>query len=233
MDRHRGTLFIVTEVAPYRDGPAGVHGVLPQSAVALAELAGLTQLRPQLVEDVSRVEPSDLAAGGVLALFTIGETPWTLLQRAAIADGVRSGRLGIFGVHSATDSCLGWDDYGTLLGARFDGHPWTQTFAAEVTEQSHPATGHLGGSWTCHDEVYLFRDLRRDARILLRVAEGQLDMEVPGARLPTIGLPLCWCFTEAAGRVFYTALGHFPAAWESPVYLRHLAGGLTWVLGDG
>ena len=34
----------------------------------------------------------------------------------------------------------------------------------------------------------------------------------------------------AAGRVFTTALGHFPAAWESPAYLRHLHGGLTWAL---
>jgi type 1 glutamine amidotransferase len=227
------TLFVVTQVAPYRDGPAGVHGVLPQSAVALAELAGLAGLRPRTVSDVSHIDPVDLAAGGVLALFTIGETPWSPEQRSAISEGVRSGRLGIVGVHSATDSCVGWDDYVTLLGARFDGHPWTQIFDAEVTDPAHPATEHLGDSWACHDEVYLFRDLRADARVLLRVADGQLDMERPGARLPAFGLPLCWCFTEGSGRVFYTSLGHFPAAWESPVYLRHLSGGMSWVLGEG
>ncbi len=227
------TLFVVTQVAPYPDGPAGVHGVLPQSAVALAELAGLAGLRPLAVTDVSQIDPAHIAAGGVLALFTIGETPWTPAQRAAIAEGVRSGRLGIVGVHSATDSCHGWDDYGTLLGARFDGHPWTQTFNADVTDPAHPATEHLGTSWSCHDEVYLFRDMRPDARVLLRVADGQLDMDRPEARLPAIGLPLCWCFKEGAGRVFYTALGHFPSAWESPVYLRHLSGGMSWVLGEG
>ena len=32
-------LLYVTQVAPYRDGPAGVHGVLDQSATAMAELA--------------------------------------------------------------------------------------------------------------------------------------------------------------------------------------------------
>jgi type 1 glutamine amidotransferase len=31
--------------------------------------------------------------------------------------------------------------------------------------------------------------------------------------------------------VFSTSLGHFPSAWESPPYLRHLAGGLAWALG--
>ena len=35
--------------------------------------------------------------------------------------------------------------------------------------------------------------------------------------------------TEAQRRTFYTALGHFPGAWETPAYLRHLAGGLAWL----
>ena len=50
---------------------------------------------------------------------------------------------------------------------------------------------------------------------------------------PDFGFPLSWCFTEGDGRVFSTSLGHFPGAWESPVYLQHLAGGLAWALGEG
>ncbi len=125
-----------------------------------------------------------------------------------------------------------WEDYGSLVGARFDGHPWTETFDIDV-DVSHPSTRHLGAVWRWHDEVYLFRDLRPDARVLMRVAEGQLDMGVPGARRPSIGFPLAWCFAEGAGRVFYTSLGHFPGAWETPDYLRHLQGGLAWVLDNG
>ena len=53
-----------------------------------------------------------------------------------------------------------------------------------------------------------------------------------GARAPSFGYPLAWCFAEGEGRVFSTSLGHFPAAWESPTYLRHLAGGLGWALGE-
>ena len=30
-------------------------------------------------------------------------------------------------------------------------------------------------------------------------------------------------------REFRTTLGHFPGAWETPAYLRHLAGGLAWL----
>jgi hypothetical protein len=144
---------------------------------------------------------------------------------------VRGGALAVVAIHSATDSCYGWDDYGALVGARFDGHPWTQSFTADVLDPSHPACAHLGDAWPWHDEVYQFRDLRPDARVLLRVPDGQLDLSAPGARRPPFGYPLAWCFEEGAGRVFSTSLGHFPAAWESPAYLRHLQGGLAWALG--
>ena len=69
-----------------------------------------------------------------------------------------------------------------------------------------------------------------DARVLLRVRDGELDLDAPAARPPSFGYPLAWCFEEGRGRVFSTSLGHFPAAWESPAYLRHLAGGLGWAL---
>jgi len=223
-------LLFVTQVAPYRDGPAGVHGVLDQAAVGVAQIAEMHELTARRVDDV-RALPVDLIRDArALALFTIGETPWSAAQRAAIIEQTRSGRLAICSIHSATDSCYTWDEYGRLVGARFDGHPWTQTFVADVCDTTHPACAHLGAEWRWHDEVYQFRDLRADARVLLRVRDGELDPTVTGARPPSFGHPLAWCFAEEKGRVFSTSLGHFPAAWESPAYLRHLAGGLGWAL---
>jgi type 1 glutamine amidotransferase len=226
-------LLYVTQVSPYRDGPAGVHSVLDQSATGVAELAESAGLAPRHVTDVRAISAADVADARVVALFTIGETPWSDEQRAALLDGVRAGRTAVVAVHAATDSCYGWDDYGALVGARFNGHPWTQEFELDVLEPSHPALAHLGGTWRWTDEVYQFRDLRPDARVLLRVREDGLDLGVPGAQRPEFGFPLSWCFTEGAGRVFSTTLGHFPGAWESPTYLRHLAGGLAWALGEG
>ena len=127
------TLLHVTQVAPYRDGPAGVHGVLDQSAVAVAQLAESAGLDGRRVTDVRDLEPDDLAAARVVALFTIGETPWSPDQRDGPAsDGVRSGRTALVAIHSATDACYGWDAYGRLVGARFDGHPWTRTCTLDV-----------------------------------------------------------------------------------------------------
>jgi type 1 glutamine amidotransferase len=225
-------MLFVTQVAPYRDGPAGVHGVLDQAAAGLAQLAEMHGLRAQRVDDVRRLSAPDLDGARALALFTIGETPWSAAQRTAIVERIRAGSLALCAIHSATDSCYTWPEYGDVVGARFDGHPWTQTFVADVLDPAHPACAHLGTEWRWHDEVYQFRDLRADARVLLRVRDGELDLAAAGARPPAFGYPLAWCFTEARGRVFSTSLGHFPAAWESPAYLRHLAGGLGWALGE-
>jgi type 1 glutamine amidotransferase len=222
-------MFIVTQVAPYADGPAGVHGVLGQATTALAQLAEQAGFSPHVVDDVRDLSPLQLGARGVLALFTIGETPFTTVQRAAMLESWHAGRLRVLGVHSATDACHGWPDYGSLVGARFDGHPWTQEFAIDVVDPTHPATAHLGATWEWRDEIYLFRSLDPAARVLLRLAEGQVDLSVPGGRVPESGFPLAWCLENEGGRSFYSALGHFPQAWESTVFLRHLAGGLAWL----
>ena len=223
-------LLFVPQVAPYRDGPAGVHGVLDQAGVAVAQLAEMEDLVPRVISDVRKLSPAEISVARVLALFTIGETPWSKEQRAVIVERVQAGTLAILAIHSAADACDGWSEYGDLVGARFDGHPWTQTVELEVVVRDHPATAHLGPTWTWHDEVYQFRGLRPDAHVLLRAPVDQLDLGRPGVREPEFGYPLAWCFSEGAGRVFATALGHFPAAWESPAYLRHLHGGLSWTL---
>jgi type 1 glutamine amidotransferase len=226
-------LVFVTEVAPYRDGVAGAHGVLPQAVRILRQLAQIEGLAFRHVDDVAQLPVAALESARVLALFTIGETPWSEAQRDAIARGVRSGSTGFLPLHSASDACYGWPDYGRLVGARFDGHPWTQELGVEIVDPTHPATRHLGAGWRTTDEVYLFRELRPDAHILLRARVADLDPEAPGARVPAIGLPLAWCHREGQGRVFYTALGHFPALYEQPRFIAHIQGGLRWVLGPG
>jgi len=226
-------VIYVTQTAPYADGPAGVHGVLGQSVTALAQLAEASGLDFLPVDDVRRLPADRLAEAAVVAIFTIGETPWNSAQQAALLAGVRSGQTGVLAIHAATDSCNFWDEYPALVGARFDGHPWTQDIDLEICEPQHPAVAHLGSTWAWHDEVYQFRELRPDARVLVRVPEAQLDLNAAGARPRPYGFPLAWCFTEGEGRAFYTALGHFSSAWENPAYLRHLAGGLAWVRGQG
>src|SRR5580700_11395265 len=137
-----GAMVIVTQVAPYENGPAGVHGVLTQATTALSELAQMAGLTPVCVASVGDISPDQLRASSVLALFTIGETPFSSLQRQAVAEAWRAGALRVLGVHSATDACHTWDDYGEIIGGRFAGHPWTQSFEVTTVDTHHPATAH-------------------------------------------------------------------------------------------
>jgi type 1 glutamine amidotransferase len=46
-------------------------------------------------------------------------------------------------------------------------------------------------------------------------------------------MPIAWCVERPPVRTFYTALGHFVAAYENADYLGHVLGGIRWVLGSG
>ena len=234
-------LLYVTEVAPYSESErrpgaqqrlAGAHHVLPQSVACMREFAGVSGLGFAHFDLVSLITTEQLEEALVLALFTIGETQWSEAQKQIILDRIRSGRMGFLPMHAASDACYTWPEYGRLVGARFDGHPWTQEFTVDVVEGTHPATRHLGARWRLTDEVYLFRELREDCQVLLRALVSDLDMSAKGARVPEHGIPLAWCFQEGRGRVFYTALGHFSALYENPTFLGHVFGGLQWVLSE-
>ena len=237
MDRS-DTMLFVTQVAPYSPsapyhtafGLAGAHGVLPQAWLAFRQIADVVGLRAELVEDVRDLHADAVGDARAVVLFTIGETPWNATQRADLTSGVQDGRTALVVVHSGLDACLEWPEYGRLAGARFDGHPWTGEFDADVVDHDHPATAHLEATWHCLDEIYTFRDLRPDARVLLRIPTERLDLATKGVVEPPFGFPLSWCAEEGRGRTFTTALGHFPSCWESNAYLAHIAGGLTWAL---
>ena len=233
----RDDLLFVTQVAPYSPqapyhtamGLAGAHGVLPQAWLAFRQIADVVDLVPRLVEDVRQLEVSDVAPRAMV-LFTIGETPWSMAQRATLLAAVRSGSTAVVVVHSGLDACLEWPEYGLLVGARFDGHPLTGELPIEVVDSDHPATRHLEAEWHFTDELYTFRDLDPEAQVLVRVPPERLDLDDHEVTVPDVGFPLSWCRAEGSGRVFTTALGHFPSAWESNAYLAHVAGGLEWAL---
>jgi type 1 glutamine amidotransferase len=222
-------LLYVSDVSPYRAGReapamAGVHQSLGSAATALEEIAGLCGLGFRHAPRVRDIGLEDLERARLLALFTIGETPWSEGQREMIERRASSGALGIVGLHSATDAAYRWPAMGSLLGGRFNGHPITGDLPITVVDRSHPATTHLPSPWLFRDELYLFRELVPDARLLLAVEFG-------GSEVGT--LPIAWCVERPPVRTFYTALGHFVAAYENADYLGHVLGGIRWVLGSG
>jgi uncharacterized protein len=220
----------VTDVSPYRDAAgeaslAGAHHSLPSAVTTAAQIAQLHGLSFRHVTQVRDLTVSDLNRAQLLMLFTIGETGWPDEQRSVIEHRVRRGGLGFVGMHSASDSAYSWPAHGEFIGARFAGHPVTGTLPVLVLDNAHPATRHLPRRWHFNEEFYLFSDLAEDRRDLLGIEFGHSHDSTRGQILP-----LAWCIERGPMRTFYTALGHFGAAYENVDFVRHLGGGVSWVL---
>ena len=220
----------VTDVSPYRDAAgtaalAGAHHSLPSAITTAAQIAQLHGLTYRHSDHVTDLSTSDLERARLLMLFTIGETGWSDEQRSVIERRVRQGELGFVGMHSASDSAYSWPAYGEFIGGRFAGHPVTGILPVRVVDDAHPATRHLPSPWPFQEEFYLFSDLAEDRRELLGLEFGRGDDGTAGQVLP-----LAWCIERGPMRTFYTALGHFGAAYENVDFVRHLGGAVSWVL---
>jgi type 1 glutamine amidotransferase len=182
-------------------------------------------------DDVSMVTRDNLTRFDAVVFFTSGELPMSDAQKAALLDFVRSGK-GFVGIHSATDTFYEWPEYGLLLGAYFDGHPWHQEVTLQVDDRSHPATASLPASFRLNDEIYQFRNWSRTSvHVLLSLDTSSIDTNAPGVNRTDGDFALAWTRTEGRGRVFYTALGHEAAVWQDARFQQLLVGGIRWAMG--
>jgi type 1 glutamine amidotransferase len=160
--------------------------------------------------------------------YTTGELPLSDTQKADFLQFIRSGK-GFAGSHSATDTFYKWSDYGKLIGGYFDGHPWHKKISVIVEDKKHPATKHLGDSFTITDEIYQFKAPydRSKLHVLMRM---DMKDEKPGNRKDNDNA-LSWTHEYGKGRVFYTALGHRDEVWKDERFRKHVIGGLRYVFG--
>ena len=178
--------------------------------------------------ELDRLTDASVRAHGAVLFFTSGELPFAPTIRQALLDTVREGG-GFIGVHSAADTWYGVREYHELLGATFDGHPWTQRVRLIVEDLGHPATRHLGPGFEITDEIYQFRDWqRRDVHVLLRLDPRSVD--VGRGKRADGDYALAWTKSFGRGRVVYTALGHEPAVWADERFKAHLLGAIEWAL---
>lgn len=161
--------------------------------------------------------------------YTTGELPLSETQKADLLAFIRNGK-GFMGAHSATDTFYKWKEYGELIGGYFERHPpGTQTVKVIVEDTKHPATKHLGESFTFTDEIYQFKGpySRDNLRILMRVdvttTKNQWRKDGDNA--------LAWVREYGKGRVFYTALGHRDEVWQDARFQQHIVGALRYVTG--
>jgi uncharacterized protein len=220
-------ILYVTQSAGFK------HDVLPLSAQILQDVgrrAGAFDVTA--TDDSSLVTRDALARYDAVVFFTTGELPMSADQKAALLEFVRAGK-GFVGIHSATDTFYNWPEYGALVGAYFDGHPWHQTVTLRVEDGAHPTTSALPASFALNDEIYQFRNWSRaNVHVLVSLDVSSIDLTAPGVNRADRDFALAWTRNEGRGRMFYTALGHEPGVWQDPRFQQHLLGGIRWAMGD-
>lgn len=197
------------------------HDSIPTARQVMADVGSRSNFSVTATEDLSLISESSLRGYDVLFFaLTTGELPLSADQKAAILGFVRAGG-GFLGAHSATDTLYEWAEYGSLVGAYFKEHPWTQTASVIVEDPSHPSTAGLGDRFSILEEFYTFRENPRPrVRVLLR-----LDAASVGA---SGDFPLAWTNTFGEGRVYYNALGHFSETWRDTRFQQQIVGAIRW-----
>ena len=174
---------------------------------------------------------------GAIFANTTGDLP--LPDKQAFIDWVKSGKAFV-GMHSASDTFHGFRPYIEMLGGEFQKHHSQVRVACQNHDLKHPATRHLGATFTVFDEIYLQKNFHRDQVHVLLALDAHPNDKTPGF------YPISWCKEFGNGRVFYTSLGHREDIWDaetpadfkrenskeiSEAYQKHILGGIQWALG--
>jgi uncharacterized protein (TIGR03437 family) len=221
-------VLLFTHSAGYR------HDSIPAARSAFESIAALSNGRLEVVssEDLSLINSGTLRAFDVLFFFTSGELALNEQQRRDLLAFVSEGK-GFGGAHSATDTLYSWPEFGELIGAYFDGHPWVQEGRVDIEDPDHPATRPYGTSFAIVEEFYQFRNFSRDrVRVLMTLDTASVNMQAAGINRTDGDFALAWCRNYGRGRVFYTALGHFDQTWQNPAFRASLSETLLWLAGE-
>jgi type 1 glutamine amidotransferase len=212
-----------------------IHKSIPTSAEVFKQLDATSEVFEFVVtDDVAHFDKAKLDTyGAVVFCLTTGEIALSDAQKAALLDFVQSGRGGLVGIHSATDTFYKWPEFGEMMGGYFDGHPWNANDTVTIKiEQVNPITAPWGKSkFQITDEIYQFKEPydRKRQDVLLSLDTEATDMTKKGIKRTDKDFAVAWTKSADKGRVFYTSLGHNDAVWKDPRYQAHLMAGLQWV----
>src|SRR6266545_247165 len=179
------------------------------------------------------------ASGGpslanVDAIFFLGhrEIQLDAKQKADLLSFVKDDGKGFVAGHTASTAFESWPEFGEMLGARYDGHPWNTAYGSVINEDpAFPATKHFPPVFNFTEEFYQAQACSRDKiHVVLRLDVAKMPANAEVHR--TDGdFPLAWAKMYGKGRVFYSAFGHAPATWDNPDVYRMYVVALKWSLG--
>ncbi|MFC4014235.1 ThuA domain-containing protein [Nonomuraea purpurea] len=202
------------------------HDSIPAGVEAVRSLGAAGGFTVTATEDAGAFTAANLANyRAVVFLSTTGDV-LNDGQQAALQSYVDGGG-GFVGVHAAADTEYGWPYYGQLVGAWFKSHPAIQQAVIRNEDRSHPATAHLGATWTRTDEWYDYRtNPRPNVKVLQTLDESSYTGGTMGA-----DHPITWYHAQGNGRSFYTGLGHTAESYSDGNFRQLLLGGIRYAAG--
>jgi cytochrome c len=214
-------VLVFSKTAGYR------HSSIEPGIAAMRKLGQENRFTVEATEDASAFNDRNLERfAAVVFLSTTGDV-LDAKQQEALERYIQAGG-GWVGIHSATDTEYDWPWYGRLAGAYFNGHPGNPNVRRgtfRVVDKRHPSTQGLPHRWEREDEFYNFKSIASDIHVLVDIDEKSYEGGTNGDRHP-----MSWYHAFDGGRAFYTNMGHTDATFSEPLFLRHLLGGLRYVM---
>jgi type 1 glutamine amidotransferase len=161
------------------------------------------------------------------------------MLKKSFADFVRNGG-GLAVIHAGVASFRKWPEFGDIMGARFDNHPWGagSTVVLRIEEPEHPLTAAFKEPYfIVTDEIYqLAQPYSRDKVRTLVVVDPVKSKITPEQKQlihrQDMDFAMTYVKTYGKGPVFYCALGHEHELFWNPIVLQHYLDGIQFVLGD-
>lgn len=157
--------------------------------------------------------------------------------KKSLMSHLKSGK-GFIGIHSATDTFYEWPEYGKMIGAYFDGHPWSSKTEVQIKipdeSQSHPLVSHLEGeNLVFNEEIYQYKeeDIIGGAEVLMKLDPHKNSFK-KSKRKDSKYVPVSWTKEHEGARVFYSSLGHNDHIFMNEKVLQHFLSGIQWAIGD-
>lgn len=169
------------------------------------------------------------------AIFFYGqrEIPLTQEQMTDLVAFVKDDGKGFVAAHTSFNAFARFPEFGEMLGARYDGHPWGQVEGTVVVvDPEFPGMKGFPPAFKFRDEFIQVKDFSWDqSRVLMNLDTSTFDMANANVHRGAHDMPQVWARTYGKGRVFVGGLGHDATTWDR-IDVQHMyLEAIKWVLG--
>ncbi|MCF0060838.1 ThuA domain-containing protein [Dyadobacter sp. LJ419] len=203
------------------------HSSIPAGRTALIKLGQEKGFAVDTTENSSVFNEKNLRKySAVVFLNTTGDV-LNDKQQDAFERYIQAGG-GYLGIHASTDTEYEWPWYNKLAGAQFMSHPGNpnvQEGEAYVMNDKHESMTDFPKKWKIKDEFYDFKNFNPKVNVLVKIDEKSYKDGKMGD-----DHPMSWYHEYDGGKAFYTNFGHEDATFVNPVFVKHLTGGLNYVM---